>query len=90
MLRARRFTKASAATISTPMSPPTHRHTRAQNNSSCATPMSGVLIDWCAPPSDASVRPDGGPATLCIASNVTRKYRNTGCHDVSKLKVLLY
>ncbi len=35
---------------------------------SCAIPISGVAIDWCAPPSGASVMPDGVAATMNRAS----------------------
>jgi len=35
---------------------------------SCAMPMSGVPIDWCAPPSGASVTPDGVATSMKRAS----------------------
>jgi hypothetical protein len=33
-----------------------------------AMPIIGVLIDWCAPPSGASVMPEGAPARMKRAS----------------------
>ena len=35
---------------------------------SCAMPVSGVPIDWCAPPSGARVTPEGVPTIMNRAS----------------------
>ena len=33
----------------------------------CSRPIEGVMIDWCAPPSGASVTPDGVPTRIDCA-----------------------
>ena len=35
-------------------------------------PIDGVIVDWCAPPSGASVTPDGVPAKMNLRPDVER------------------